>query len=242
MTQHKYTTEYQHRPICVLAGWDRPLQGCFMVIEYLDRDAGEMLYSNLDDVDSHPLSFDKFSRILARYGIRLPEDMLSAIEVDIEVDRGNHCRDWTGSPVNDTWPTLRCANCGRTSTLGWLTAQRIEQRHELGDTYSIQVCPECRALAFPVQTSETPELAIESVLVVSTAHITECDALKMDARDPTLPLSTDEYGYFLRSLDPSYIAKIASGYSDSMRRVVSLAKANRCHGVRFDRDGPAHDW
>ena len=148
MSQHRFNTEYQQRPICVLAGWDRPLQGCFMVIEYLDSDAGEMLYSNLDDADSHPPSFAKFLGILAGHGIRLPDDMVHAIQTDIDVDRGNHCEDWTGSPVVDTWPELQCANCGRASKLGWLDAQRIQQRHELGDTYSDKQCPDCGALAF----------------------------------------------------------------------------------------------
>ncbi len=157
MSQHRFNTEYQQRPISVLAGWDRPLQGCFMVIEYLDSAAGEMLYSNLDDVDSHPATFDQFLGVLAANGIRLPVDMLNAIQTDIEVDRGNHYQDWTGSPVDADGPELECANCGRTSTLGWLAAEHIQQRHELGDTYSDLQCPDCGALAFPtVPASVTP--------------------------------------------------------------------------------------
>lgn len=241
MSQHRFNTEHNGRPICVLAGWDRPLQGCFMIIEYLDSDAGEMLYSNLDDVDSHPPSFAKFLRVLGGHGIRIPDDMAQAIKMDIEVDRGNHCEDWTGTPVDEAWPELKCANCGRTSTVGWLAAERIQQRHELGDTYSDKECPECGALAFPLSKMSAPKVAIESVLVVSTAHITERDSVLMDEPHQVLPLSIDEYGYFLRSIDGAYVEKITRDYSESMRRVVDLAKANDCHAIRFDRDGPVYD-
>ncbi len=63
MSRHEYRTEYRGRPVCVVAGWDRPLQGCYMFIEYLDPATGSMPYSNLDDEDSHPASFEKFLKI-----------------------------------------------------------------------------------------------------------------------------------------------------------------------------------
>lgn len=114
-----------------------------MVIEYLDSGAGEMLYSNLDDVDSHPHSFHKFNRILAGHSIRLPRDMANAIQADIEDDRGNLYRDWTNSPVEEGWPELHCVGCRRTSTRGWLDIHYV-----VGE--SQKMCPDCGAPAIPV--------------------------------------------------------------------------------------------
>ena len=101
MSQHTFNTEYNERPISILAGWDRPLQGCFMVIEYSDTEEypDYMLYSNLDDKDSHPPTFDKFIGILDQYGIKVPAPMLEAINADIQCDRGNHQMDWTGHDI-----------------------------------------------------------------------------------------------------------------------------------------------
>ena len=52
MSQHFYTSHYQGRTVTVLMGWDRPLQGYFMVVTF-NRD-DDPVYSNLDDPDLIP--------------------------------------------------------------------------------------------------------------------------------------------------------------------------------------------
>ncbi|PMM26314.1 hypothetical protein BCT58_08190 [Vibrio lentus] len=59
----------------MLCGWDRPLQGFFLVIEKSD----ELQYSNLFENDPHPKSFDVFLIVLARFGIPMPQRILTAL-------------------------------------------------------------------------------------------------------------------------------------------------------------------
>jgi hypothetical protein len=49
MSQHYFDTSLGDEPITVMLGWDRPLQGYFMLIESTQRDG--YIYSNLEDID-----------------------------------------------------------------------------------------------------------------------------------------------------------------------------------------------
>jgi len=95
MSQHWFfcTTE-KHGEVGVLAGWDRPLQGFFLTIELVKGLDGkdsedEFLYSNLDDTVSHPKAFGPFDEVLARFGIKIPEQMRKEIVRDGVMNTGN---------------------------------------------------------------------------------------------------------------------------------------------------------
>lgn len=104
MSQHKFVTQHPaHGRVEVLAGWDRPLQGYFMVVEKMDvdEDAEEeaYVYSNLADpnlpVGGMADSFTYFVEVLARLGIRLPARMIADVMADGRENVGNKTRDWS---------------------------------------------------------------------------------------------------------------------------------------------------
>jgi hypothetical protein len=95
----------------ILMGWDRPLQGYFMVITRLDAssheeaadDASEddveedllLVYSNLDDPElavwgGLPPMVDHFRTKLGALGLQVPAAMLEAVERDGWLNVGNH--------------------------------------------------------------------------------------------------------------------------------------------------------
>lgn len=94
MSQHFLMSTHEGAPIRIIMGWDRPLQGYFMVIEYLDRDE-EYLYSNLDDVSlgwgSISPSIDYFVQKLAALGLAVPAEMIADIVQDGVMNVGNRC-------------------------------------------------------------------------------------------------------------------------------------------------------
>jgi hypothetical protein len=94
MSQHIYKTTHQDRPIEVLIGWDRPLQGFFMMIDWLDEenDSDEYLYSNLDDLNlqnSHPKELSYFLERLSVLGVVVPQKMLQEVLKDQRENAGN---------------------------------------------------------------------------------------------------------------------------------------------------------
>lgn len=93
MSQHFLKTSHGDQAITILAGWDRPLQGYFMVIE-LDGCTNEYedpcyLYNNLDHHVSHPPTFAPFQEVLDAFGIHVPEEMVREIIADGMVNMGN---------------------------------------------------------------------------------------------------------------------------------------------------------
>jgi hypothetical protein len=105
MSQHNFQTVYKNRPVNVLMGWDRPLAGFFLVIEYSDnQDKEEYAYVNLDDEeiaawDGLPPDTNRFTSVLASMGIRVPQLMLDEIQKDAENNVGNRyvCYDAEGN-------------------------------------------------------------------------------------------------------------------------------------------------
>ncbi len=96
MSQHYFETKHREMPVTILMGWDRPLQGFFMVIES-DRagaDDDDYIYSNLTDrelrsVRGLPDSLDHFLAKLAEFGLSVPQQMLREIRADAAADVGN---------------------------------------------------------------------------------------------------------------------------------------------------------
>lgn len=80
MTQHYYPTEHQGKPATILMGWDRPLQGFFMVIQADDNKGDEYIYSNLEDpalieFGGLPPCLDHFLAQLQALGLSVPDVM-----------------------------------------------------------------------------------------------------------------------------------------------------------------------
>lgn len=80
----------------VTVGWDRPLQGYFMLIERSGRTKGDEVfaYSNLDDknlLNSFGLSPDLqyFEEKAKEFGIAIPRPVQQAVQQDGEVNTGN---------------------------------------------------------------------------------------------------------------------------------------------------------
>lgn len=98
MSQHYFFTELNDEPIKVQMGYDRPLDGYFMVIEKLnepdeveetedDEDDDDyrdetLLYSNLYQPHPYPNSLDSYLAVLNEMGIVVPQQMLNEITQD----------------------------------------------------------------------------------------------------------------------------------------------------------------
>ena len=94
MSQHIFKTTSFGRKCSVLMGWDRPLQGHFLVLENLDSEKEGYLYDNLSDPKliewgGHPPTVDYFVEKLAEFGISPPETMIQAIKEDARLNVGN---------------------------------------------------------------------------------------------------------------------------------------------------------
>lgn len=93
MSQHLFNTTYNSRPVTVLAGWDRPLSGHFLVVEFTDQ-PDDYLYDNLADPDLFsymglPPTMDHFIKKLASFQIEIPSEMLTGILEDKITNAGN---------------------------------------------------------------------------------------------------------------------------------------------------------
>lgn len=76
----------------MFAGWDRPLQGFFMMVEDLSasEDTNDpYIYNNLAQKNSHPKTFEPFIHALVDLGIIIPKEMIDEIVADSKVNMGN---------------------------------------------------------------------------------------------------------------------------------------------------------
>lgn len=88
MSQH-YLKVYHAQSSCsvrVQLGWDRPLQGFYMVVvkdgeEGLDVFDEGIVYSNLDDV-GHPPDLAHFKAIASKLSLQIPDVMWRAAYLD----------------------------------------------------------------------------------------------------------------------------------------------------------------
>lgn len=89
MSQHTF----QHGHYSILCGFDRPLQGFFLVIDD-DQNSDDVAYSNLYEKVSHPDTFAPFIEVLNRFSIPIPDGLLIELEKDQEANRGNVFTTW----------------------------------------------------------------------------------------------------------------------------------------------------
>lgn len=92
MSQHHFSTTHENRPILIVLGWDRPLQGYFMTVERLDvdesSDEDRYLFSNLEWIESYPLALAPFLNELKKRSIGLPSEIREEVESDGSQDAG----------------------------------------------------------------------------------------------------------------------------------------------------------
>lgn len=92
MSQHCYHSTYQGQPITILMGWDRPLQGFFMVIHEEEKE--DYVYTNLEDptlfsFGGFPHSLDHFQQKLIELRLSVPAQMIQEIKKDAVANMGN---------------------------------------------------------------------------------------------------------------------------------------------------------
>ncbi|AUR52060.1 hypothetical protein [Aquella oligotrophica] len=88
MSQHHFYTTHQSQKTHVLMGWDRPLQGYFMVIEKGEMQ-DEPYWSNLSQEESHPKTLLPFIVVLEQLNIKIPQRMIIEIMEDGANNAGN---------------------------------------------------------------------------------------------------------------------------------------------------------
>lgn len=115
MSIHTLKISYQDRPLRITLGWDRPTQGFFMTLLYLDGQPAFPELANLDEDDDEfndepwlyhnmfdlelggrqPSNLDYFNSKLGEFSISIPEAMIAAVLQDAQSNAGNrvveHC-------------------------------------------------------------------------------------------------------------------------------------------------------
>ncbi|MBY0380194.1 MAG: hypothetical protein K2P99_07335 [Burkholderiales bacterium] len=89
MSQHHFFTLHENKKTHILLGWDRPLQGFFLVIERDGDDVDIPFWSNLFIKESHPKKIDPFLLILKERGISLPDAVIEEVIKDGLENFGN---------------------------------------------------------------------------------------------------------------------------------------------------------
>ena len=94
MSQHFFNTTHNGEAITVMMGWDKPLQGFFMVIEDKTSKEDGFIYSNLEDPElartgGFAQTIESFVNKLDELGIEVPVEMLEGVEMDGVFNVGN---------------------------------------------------------------------------------------------------------------------------------------------------------
>jgi len=93
MSQHIYKTAYHGQPIEILLGYDKPMDGYFMVIEFTDPaiDDDFYLYSNLFEDEPFVPTLDRYLAVLSNLGITLPQPIIEEVLEDGRNKAGSKC-------------------------------------------------------------------------------------------------------------------------------------------------------
>lgn len=98
MSQHTFTAVTgDGRRVGVLTGWDRPLQGFFLVVEEVGAEDENYVFTNLDlpAGQSHPKDYRVFQRVLDELGVSIPDGLLEELLIDQALNAGNKRKIWT---------------------------------------------------------------------------------------------------------------------------------------------------
>ena len=89
MSQRSYYVEHDSEQTLVFMGWDRPLQGFFMVIEK-SSDGDDPFWCNLSNAhEAFPKTLEEFLSVLTMYNIQIPDEMIRGLLEDKSLNIGN---------------------------------------------------------------------------------------------------------------------------------------------------------
>jgi hypothetical protein len=89
MSQHYFKTQNEIGSLNILIGWDKPMQGYFMVIDYEKSLSDQPLFSNLTLDIPYPKSLTSYLVILEEHGIKIPYQLIEEVKLDGEENIGN---------------------------------------------------------------------------------------------------------------------------------------------------------
>ncbi|MDY6948938.1 MAG: hypothetical protein SXG53_24860 [Pseudomonadota bacterium] len=92
MSRHFFDCEHDGRSVRVRLGYDRPLDEYFLHIEFRDSGADDehtMLYASINDPSADTTKLSYFAGVLAKYGIRVPNNLFREVAVDAFYRVGN---------------------------------------------------------------------------------------------------------------------------------------------------------
>jgi hypothetical protein len=92
MSRHFFDCEYDGRLVRIRLGYDRPLDEYFLHIEFRDSDADDehtMLYASTNDANADTKKLSYFAGVLAKYGIKVPNNLFREVAVDAFSRVGN---------------------------------------------------------------------------------------------------------------------------------------------------------
>lgn len=103
MSQHHCPAKIGEQPVLVVLGWDRSLQGFFLDIERVSKPPKEpesevvrrvsaapsYVYSSLHTKDAFSVDLNVYRKVLAGFGVTLPEAVFSGVEADRRNGVGN---------------------------------------------------------------------------------------------------------------------------------------------------------
>lgn len=90
MTQRTLKTKIADRDVTVQMGWDARLQYHHMVIDFVDSEDDEPLYSNLSDEEAGLQGgLTYFAKKARSFGIEIPQTMLAKLQADEALNLGN---------------------------------------------------------------------------------------------------------------------------------------------------------
>jgi hypothetical protein len=89
MSRHFFETTYKGKPISILMGYDRPMNGFYMVIDYTHEADDGYIYSNLSNTDAYPKGLETYRKKLNELGIQVPDEIFKELESDQRRKIGN---------------------------------------------------------------------------------------------------------------------------------------------------------
>lgn len=116
MSKHCCTLARAGEKVDIELGWDRPLQGFYLLVETHRNRTDDYIYSNLSDRrlasrSGMAASLDYFRAVLDELEIRVPAAIFDAVQVDATGNVGNRTVLWTpeGEPLADAGRQARSA-------------------------------------------------------------------------------------------------------------------------------------
>ena len=89
MSRHSFKNIYQGQPVEIIAGWDKPLQAYFLLIQFLEVTEEIYLYNDSLDYSLGQKNWVFFEQKLIDFGLYIPVAMAQAVVMDGQTNAGN---------------------------------------------------------------------------------------------------------------------------------------------------------